>query len=325
MLLKVLKGALGSEKSAEEYFTDGLEHYRGERYADALKAFERAIALDPARSDCLYQAGAAEYMLGNEKKAWQRCEEALARNPNFAPAHGLMAHIALPGPPYTAIIDRIHETLRPRTYLEIGVFRGDSIALVRPETRAVGIDPKPQIRKTLGPNVAIHAMTSDDYFAQRDVRSDFGGNPIDLAFIDGLHHFDVALRDFINVEKYCTAASTVLVHDWYPLDRVTAERDMRFEGAFYSGDVWRLALVLKKYRPDLKLATIATAPTGLGVIRGLDPASTVLEERYDEIVAEFMALDYSILDADKAATLNRVPNDWHRIAALLQDDAHARA
>jgi len=63
---------------------------------------------------------------------------------------------------------------------------------------------------------------------------------------------------------------------------------------------------------------IATAPTGLCVVRRLDPDSRVLEERYDAIVQESLALDYSVLDADKAGMLALYPNDWERIKSLLQ-------
>jgi len=66
------------------------------------------------------------------------------------------------------------------------------------------------------------------------------------------------------------------------------------------------------------LHTVATAPTGLGVARGLDPQSRVLEENFDEIVREFLALDYSALDADKAEKLALYPNDWEKIKAILQ-------
>jgi hypothetical protein len=62
---------------------------------------------------------------------------------------------------------------------------------------------------------------------------------------------------------------------------------------------------------------IATAPTGLAVVRGLDPASKVLPERMQEIVSEYLALDYSVLDADKAGMLALYPNDWEKIKTLF--------
>ena len=37
-----------------------------------------------------------------------------------------------------------------------------------------------------------------------------GGLPIDLAIIDGMHQFEFALRDFINIEKHSSPQSTNL-------------------------------------------------------------------------------------------------------------------
>ena len=51
--------------------------------------------------------------------------------------------------------------------------------------------------------------------------------------------------------------------------------------------------------------------------RGLDPRSRVLGEKFDEIVREFLAQDYSVLDADKAGMLALYPNDWEEIRAIL--------
>ena len=105
---------------------------------------------------------------------------------------------------------------------------------------------------------------------------ELGGKAVDLAFIDGMHLFEYALRDFSNLERLCTPHSTILVHDCYPLDRQTADRERTT--LFWSGDIWRLILLLKKYRPDLEINVIAAPPTGLGVIRNLDPASRVIAD-----------------------------------------------
>ena len=254
--------------------------------------------------------------LGANEAARECCETALALDPGLHPAHGFLASLNFPGPFYLEVIAMFHSHLRPRTYLEIGVETGQSIALARRETRAIGIDPEPKITQGLAPGTSIHATTSDEYFAAHDVRAEFGGLPIDLAFIDGMHQFEFALRDFINIERHCTSRSTILIHDCYPLSRHTAERERRT--AFWSGDIWRLVLLLRKYRPDLSVKVIGTAPTGLGMVRGLDPDSRVLQEKYDAIVGEFLALDYSVLDADKPGMLALFPNDWERIKAILQ-------
>ena len=226
-----------------------------------------------------------------------------------------MARIALPGPYYTQVLAAVHAQLKPRTYLEIGVASGKTIVLADPQTLAVGVDPAPKIGRSLGPNVRIIEATSDEFFARHDLAALFGGSRLELAFIDGMHHFEFALRDFAAVERLAEPRATILLHDCYPLDRGTAERVR--SSVFWSGDCWRLILALKKYRPDLAINTIATAPTGLAVVRNLDPASRVLPERMKEIAAEFLALDYSVLDADKPGMLNLFPNDAARIRALL--------
>ncbi len=148
------------------------------------------------------------------------------------------------------------------------------------------------------------------------MRVEFGGLPVDLAFIDGMHHFEYALRDFANIERHCTRGSTILIHDCYPLDRDTARRDG--SPPFWSGDIWRLIVLLKKHRPDLSVHSIGTPPTGLGLVRRLDPDSHFLTDNHDQLCAEFLALGYDYLDENKAGKLNLVGNEWEQIRAALR-------
>ena len=50
--------------------------------------------------------------------------------------------------------------------------------------------------------------TSDDFFARPDAAEVLGGVPLDLAFIDGMHQFEYALRDFMHLEHWATPEST---------------------------------------------------------------------------------------------------------------------
>ena len=302
--------------NAEAHLYAGLAARTAGRDPDALPFFSRASALDPDNAAYRYQLAEAEYRLGGNDAAWRACEQALERNPDFEMCHRLMARIALPGPSYLDILFFLHRALQPRTYLEIGVATGESFALTPAGTRAIGIDPEPRLDRPLPDGAILVRTTSDQFFAAGDVKAKFGGLPIDLAFIDGLHCFEHALRDFINVEQHCARGSTVLIHDCYPLNRLTAERERA--SRFWSGDVWRVVLALRKHRPDLAVHTIAAPPTGLAIVRGLDPASVVLRERMDDIVAEFLAVDYAVLNADKSGLLNLFPSDPGKIEALLR-------
>ena len=58
-------------------------------------------------------------------------------------------------------------------------------------------------------------------------------------------------------------------------------------------------------------------------MQNLDPHSSILAERQQEIIDEFLALDISVLDGRKDEMLNRFPNDWASIARLI--DTRGRA
>lgn len=299
----------------EALFYRGLIAYRRQDFVSALAAFRTAASRTPAHPDYLFQIAACHSMLGDVSHAEHACKIAMTAHPHDLRAYTLLAQIRLPGPSYTDVLAAIHRHLAPHTYLEIGVATGITLALAGESTTVIGVDPAPKIQFPLGTNVRVYASTSDDFFAHIDVAAQFGGRPLDLAFIDGMHHFEFALRDFSAIERYCTPQSTILVHDCYPLDRQSAERDR--VTTFWSGDVWRLLLALKKYRPDLAIHTIATAPTGLTIIRHLDPESRVLAEQMDEIIPEFLATDYSVLMDDKPGKLNLISNNWSQIEQVL--------
>lgn len=302
-------------KNAEAHQYVGSIAYHEDRFHDALQALETACRLAPTNPMYHFDSAVLHWQLGDNEAARRCIETALSLAPGQEAAIDFLSRLTFPGASYVALLSAIHSHLRPRTYVEIGVADGKSIALAPPETRAIGIDPEPKIDRPLGPRTSIRAMTSDDYFAAHDVAGDLGGLPIDLAFIDGMHRFEFALRDFVNIEKRCSPESTILIHDVYPITRLSAEREQQTE--FWSGDIWRLVLLLRKHRPDLSVNVIAVAPTGLCLIRRLDPDSRVLEERYDAVVAEFLELDYSVLDRDKVGVLAPIPNDWEKIRSLL--------
>lgn len=209
----------------------------------------------------------------------------------------------------------VHRRLQPRTYVEIGVGRGRTLAIAPPHTQVIGIDPFPDLRRSLSEHNRLFTVPSDTFFDLWDLEELFGGRKVDLAFIDGLHLFEYALRDFINVERACAPGSVVLLHDCYPIDAETAAR-VRTTGR-WTGDVWKLILCLKKYRPDLQIDVADVPKSGLGIVQGLDPESTTLTERRRDIVREFVPMKADVLDEGKDETLNRVPGDWDTLGSVI--------
>lgn len=204
----------------------------------------------------------------------------------------------LRGESYAAVLARLHESVRPSTYFEIGTLRGETLKLAK--CKSIAVDPKFRIASDVigaKPCCLFFQTTSDDFFRDRDPAAIFGA-PIDFAFIDGLHLFEYALRDFANTERHCRPNSVIVLHDCVPADRWMAERvytdECRRRSTFpdrWAGDVWKILPALKKYRPDLKIAVVDAEPTGLVLITRLDPQSNVLSDNYDGIVQEFSGLD----------------------------------
>ncbi|WP_328317461.1 class I SAM-dependent methyltransferase [Streptomyces sp. NBC_00388] len=201
----------------------------------------------------------------------------------------------------------IHRVYRPRTYLEIGVNDGRSLALSR--APSIAVDPAFKVVTSISCDVHLVKQTSDAFFAREDpllhlrtgrnpfralARRDplglLGAEPrLELSFIDGMHLFEFALRDFMNVEKHARWNSVIVLDDMLPRNIDEAARD-RHTGA-WTGDVYKVAEVLRRFRPDLLVVEVDTKPTGVVAVFGADPSSTVLKQKYDAILAEYVTED----------------------------------
>lgn len=186
---------------------------------------------------------------------------------------------------YYKYLKNIQNKLNPKTYLEIGVRNGASIVLAPKSATCYGVDPVPAIRVNLSKKTKIYPQTSDDFFKQNENLPTF-----DLAFIDGMHLFDFVLRDFINTEKHCHKNSTIVLHDTVPKDEITARRNRCTD--FWTGDVYKIILILKKYRPDLEVHNLDIKPSGLAIVKNLNPESTTLSDNYDKIIEEYINMAY---------------------------------
>jgi SAM-dependent methyltransferase len=177
---------------------------------------------------------------------------------------------------YLEVLRQLHARLEPTLYLEIGVRHGVSLALARLD--AIGVDPQPDLT-ALAPRHWLHHQTSDEFF--RTHGADLDPKPR-LCFIDGLHLFEQVLRDFMNCERVSDPSGAIVIDDVLPNHPAQAARQRRT--GVWSGDVWKIVPVLRRYRPDLQLELVDAEPCGLLIIRGLDPSNRVLWENYNPIV-----------------------------------------
>ncbi len=182
----------------------------------------------------------------------------------------------------------VHTAYRPRSYLEIGIRTGRSLALSR--TRTIAVDPAFKIKSEIHCDLQVVKATSDDFFARHDGLAHFPDGRIDLAFVDGLHLFEFALRDLTNIERDADWTSVIVFDDVLPRSVEEASRD-RGGMAAWAGDVFKLIEVLTRYRPDLLSLALDTEPTGVLLVLGADHQNRVLADHYDEIVAEYVRPD----------------------------------
>ncbi len=175
-------------------------------------------------------------------------------------------------------LQELHEKTHPRTYLEIGVRTGTSLALSR--TRSIGVDPFFKIDKPIHCDVQLVKATSDEFFAGDAPLAHFDGVPVDLAFIDGMHLSEFALRDFSNIEPLMADTGVVVFDDVLPRNGLEAARDRKTES--WAGDVYKVVEILRRRRPDLVVLLVNTATTGTAVVVGVDQASTILKTAYTE-------------------------------------------
>ena len=136
-----------------------------------------------------------------------------------------------------------------------------------------------------------------------------------MAFIDGLHHFEQTLRDFINVEKRASSDGLILIHDCIPVDETSSSRERRT--LFWSGDVWKCLAILMDRRADLDIKVIGTAPTGLVIVRGLDVNSRVLANQYDNLVEHYMNLSFADWRRSYAPRVHAITSDSTDAARTL--------
>jgi predicted O-methyltransferase YrrM len=184
--------------------------------------------------------------------------------------------------------------VRPEVYLEIGVATGVTLFGEPRATTLIGVDPDPHL--TIDPSSfpwhgTLFREPSDAFFSRSAIK-EVTNKPVDLTFVDGMHWAEFALRDIRNAEAISNRNGVIAVHDIYPKTAKEAGREFNAEGD-WMGDVFKATHALCKYRPDLKVVLISDIPpSGMAIIYNLDPSNRLLFDKYDEVAAYMLALDY---------------------------------
>ena len=221
----------------------------------------------------------------------------------------------------------LHRWLHPALYLEIGVDQGISLACATGP--AIGVDPRPELKLSaeLPATARILASSSDAFFAKQ--ASALLQPAAELAFIDGMHLFEFALRDLLNTERVMAPWGLVVIDDIYPCHPVQAQRRRR--SGSWTGDVWKLLPILRQQRPDLTLLCLNAHTTGLLLIAGLDADdgasggagdNAALAAAYPELVRQWRPIAEP--PAEVLERHGAIPSNHPLVVKLLQSLIQAR-
>lgn len=214
-----------------------------------------------------------------------------------------MTLIPATGMNYLRVLRQMHRRLRPEWYLEVGTFKGDSLALSH--CRSIAIDPRFKVRSNVlrgKPQCVFLQQPSDEAFESGVIEALKAR--FDLAFLDGLHLYEFLLRDFMNAERSASGDAVFFMHDCLPATVNMTVRDRSLcETPEWTGDVWKVLPILREYRPDLEVTVLNAAPTGLVAVQNMDPKNTVLWDHYEEIRERFDALELADWGTDRLVAL----------------------
>ena len=156
-------------------------------------------------------------------------------------------------------------------YLEIGVFKGETFHNVNMQHRSA-VDPNFLFNisdyESL-PNTYFFTQKSDEFFSNMDkIHNEVYNQKIfyDIVYIDGLHVFKQALRDFTNSLMHTHEKTIWIFDDTIPCDPWSSLpnqkqcyklRDLAgSKSRAWHGDVFKCVFTIHDFYPDISYATV---------------------------------------------------------------------
>ncbi len=124
-----------------------------------------------------------------------------------------------------ALLRALAEKYQVADYLEIGTWRGESVANVAPLVqRAISINLPDAVMRDMGMDedyIGLHRYFSKDishvtHIQADSLRFDFGslGRKFDMVFVDGDHHYEAVRSDTANVVSVLKDPGVIIWHDY---------------------------------------------------------------------------------------------------------------
>ena len=182
---------------------------------EADRLLQRVRECHPSNLVAKYATAWMNIERGEPKTALPFLLNVVRKFPDYPGALGTLASVLLPGPSYREVLAYLHHTIRPKTYLEIGVEAGATLRLAAAAPLTVGVDPNlTSLRRDAAiKHAKLYSCTSDEFFRSQTLDSVYADQPLGSGSIDGMHRYEFALRDFGNVETWANLSTIVVIHD----------------------------------------------------------------------------------------------------------------
>lgn len=180
------------------------------------------------------------------------------------------------------VIQTIIDSIKAKTYLEIGINYGRTFLKIRTK-RKIAVDPRFNVlgfkkfryffKNPCNINNQYYRMTSDIFFDKE--AGDLLKLGVDVAFIDGLHTYEQSLKDVLNALKYLNEHGVIVMHDCNPsseklaLPLAGADKQLKktaYDIPGWCGDVWKTILYLRSAKQNLQVFVL-DCDFGLGIIK----------------------------------------------------------
>jgi tetratricopeptide (TPR) repeat protein len=273
---------------------------------------------------------------------------------NFQTATSCITHVqSTNAPPLKRydIVKNVLNALNGRTYLEIGIDTAESFMNIQ-APRKFGIDPVPtfnlindmlstldisRLKYSCSADTGIADLTlrahthrridnlkpgeiselfyeTSDIFFEKHASELFSKDPLNVAFVDGLHPWEQTYQDVLNCLEYLSPDGVILMHDCNPPTAASAHPAQSWQAAremklpdwdgLWCGDVWKALVQLRATRQDLNIFVL-DCDFGIGVVsRGKPEAVLNLSK------SQIMALAFADLDTNRQGLINLKPQDY---------------
>lgn len=226
------------------------------------------------------------------------------------------------------VLNTIIDKKQVQNYIEIGVNRGKCLFNIKGAKNRFAVDPFfnfsvwKKIRGIIlnfdNLRNTFFEVTSDVFF--KNNKSLLEANKTQLAFIDGLHTYEQALADTLNVLQNATDDVIIVLHDCNPLDALAAYPALSIDHAradlkdhkdwknIWNGDVWKTIVDIRQNHPYLT-AFVLNTDHGLGFV--FKKERSQLPEIFNTFT-DIGNLDYNFLDQNRTDLLDLKPVSYFK-------------